>query len=63
MQDARDVERQRLREALRARLARVRGPMTDEVFDDLVKAVEETAERFAEIDRSFLRGIPDRRSL
>lgn len=62
MQEARDEERQRLREALRARLARVRGPMTDEAFEDLVKAVEETAKRFAEIDRSFLSSIPDGRS-
>ena len=46
MRDARDVQRQRLRDELRARLARVRGPMTDAAFEDLINAVEHTAKRF-----------------
>jgi hypothetical protein len=54
MLDSREVQRQRLREELQARLARVRGPMTDAVFEDLINAVEETSERMAEIDRDFL---------
>ena len=54
MQDAREVQRQRLRDELRARLARVRGPMTDAAFEDLVSAVEHTAARFAEIDAHLL---------
>ena len=55
MRDARDVQRQRLRDELRARLATVRGPMTDAAFEDLINAVEHTARRFAEIDAGYLR--------
>jgi len=36
--------------------------MTDAVFEDLIRAVEETTERFAEIDRSFLSSMSGRRS-
>ena len=55
MRDAREVERQRLLDELRDRLAKVRGPMTDAAFEDLISAVERTAERFAEIDAGYLR--------
>jgi hypothetical protein len=59
MPDVREVQCQRLADELRARLARVRGPMTDAAFEDLVSAVERTAERFALIDAGILRTGPN----
>jgi hypothetical protein len=59
MPNVREVQCQRLADELRARLARVRGPMTDAAFEDLVSAVERTAERFALIDAGILRTGPN----
>ena len=55
----RDEQRQQLRAELIARLARVRGQMTDAEFDELVSAVERTAARFAEIDAGPHRTVSD----
>lgn len=61
MRRMRDERRQQLRMERIARLARVRGRMTDAEFDELVRAVERTAAQFAEIDarpRRTVSGAP-----
>ena len=50
----REERRQELRASLVARLARVRGQMTDAEFDELVDDVERTAWRLAEIDAGLI---------
>jgi hypothetical protein len=51
----RDERRQDARTELVARLQRVRGELTDAEFDELVRDVERTAQRFSEIDRAWPR--------
>ena len=59
MRRMRDEQRQQLRAELIARLARVRGQMTDAEFDELVSAVERTAARLEEIDARPHRTVSD----
>ena len=58
MPETREGQRQRLEDELRTRLARVRGNLTDAAFEELVRDVERSAARFAEIDAGPFRPAP-----
>ena len=53
VRDAREDRRQAMVRTITARLARVRGNLTDAEFAELLGKVLRTAERFAEIDRQY----------